>query len=184
VELLNEILRNVEGLPEELCTGSGSRMAIHSISRVHPVIDLKAIRKSPGEDTWKSDPERLGSLELPATLVALLEARLDNLNPAQRMLVQQAAVIGRVFWRTALQALHGDKPVSGAELESLHKRGFIIPMETSTWWYEYRFHHDYYDVCQALVKFDRQRLQPGGGMIIDATHERANGEFARSRRTL
>jgi class 3 adenylate cyclase/Tfp pilus assembly protein PilF len=40
--------------------------------------------------------------ELPGTVQALLAARLDSLEPHERQLVQQAAVVGRTFWEGSL----------------------------------------------------------------------------------
>ena len=40
--------------------------------------------------------------ELPDTVQGLLAARLDSLEPAERTLVQHAAVVGRTFWEGAL----------------------------------------------------------------------------------
>jgi class 3 adenylate cyclase/tetratricopeptide (TPR) repeat protein len=52
--------------------------------------------------------------ELPDTVQALLAARLDSLEPFERRLVQQAAVVGRVFWEEALA------PVAAEEGRNLH----------------------------------------------------------------
>jgi class 3 adenylate cyclase/tetratricopeptide (TPR) repeat protein len=43
--------------------------------------------------------------ELPDTVQALLAARLDALDPFERRLVQQAAVVGRTFWEGSLARL-------------------------------------------------------------------------------
>jgi adenylate cyclase len=43
--------------------------------------------------------------ELPDTVQALLAARLDALEPFERRLVQQAAVVGRTFWEDSLAQL-------------------------------------------------------------------------------
>ena len=40
--------------------------------------------------------------ELPETVQSLLAARLDSLEPSERVLVQHAAVFGRTFWEGAL----------------------------------------------------------------------------------
>lgn len=186
-ELLSEILRNVEGLPAELCErildrADGNPFYLEEF--IQSLVDIKAIHKNQGEDTWRLDPQRLGSLELPATLIALLEARLDSLSQAQRILLQQASVIGRVFWGSALQTIRGEKHVSSAELESLFRRGFIIPQETSTFGgtEEYRFHHALLrDVAyQALLKFDRQAYHgQAAAWLIEATQASGRaGEFA------
>jgi class 3 adenylate cyclase len=144
--LMDEILRNVEELPVDLrdrILDCADGNPFYLEEYIQSLVDAGVIQCSPGETRWKLDSERLGRLELPSTLAALLEARLDSLSLVQRVLVQQAAVIGRVFWRAALQAIHGKKPVIDEDLEALSRRGFIIPQETSTFagTNEYRFHH-------------------------------------------
>ena len=44
------------------------------------------------------------AVELPDTVQAVLAARLDSLDPFERRLVQQAAVVGRTFWAGSLAA--------------------------------------------------------------------------------
>ena len=187
LELLGEILRNVEALPDTLCerildNADGNPFYLEEF--IQALVDAKAIRRSQQGGPWRLDPERLGSLELPATLIALLEARLDSLSTAQRVLVLQASVIGRVFWHSALQAVRGDKPIADAELESLSRRGFFYPQETSTFagTEEYRFHHGLLrDVAyQALLKSDRQAFHGKvAAWLIGATQTYGRaGEFA------
>jgi class 3 adenylate cyclase/tetratricopeptide (TPR) repeat protein len=187
MDLLGEILRNVETLPETLCerildSADGNPYYLEEF--IQTLVDAKVIRRSKRGGPWRLDPERLGSLELPATLIALLEARMDSLNTAQRVLVQQAAVIGRVFWRSALQAVRGDKPVADAELEALSRRGFFYPQETSTFagTEEYRFHHGLLrDVAyQALLKSDRQVYHGQAAAWLIGTTQTCGreGEFA------
>lgn len=49
-----------------------------------------------------SEEEGASAAELPATVQALLAARLDSLEPFQRRLLAHAAVVGRTFWEGAL----------------------------------------------------------------------------------
>ena len=51
----------------------------------------------------EEDSDSIG--ELPDTVQAVLAARLDALDPFERRLVQQAAVVGRTFWEGALAEL-------------------------------------------------------------------------------
>ena len=46
-----------------------------------------------------------GEVTVPGTIAALLSARLDQLEPAERAVLQRGAVEGRVFHRGAVQAL-------------------------------------------------------------------------------
>jgi len=72
-------------------------------------------------------------LELPATLDALLSARLDRLRPIERLLIERAAVEGEVFHRGAVEALSDD--VSGpsitAALDALAAAELVRPAQSS-----------------------------------------------------
>ena len=49
--------------------------------------------------------EGAGAVDLPDSVQAVLAARLDALEPFERRLVQQASVVGRTFWASALATL-------------------------------------------------------------------------------
>ena len=68
----------------------------------------------------------LGDLHVPETLHALIAARLDALDPAERAILQDAAVLGQTFSLPALAALTGDE-TSGLEsrLRSLVRREIL-----------------------------------------------------------
>ena len=66
--------------------------------------------------------------ELPDTVQGLLAARLDSLEPAERVLVQHAAVVGRTFWEGSL----GDRPATTRRrpreaLQRLQEKDIIVP---------------------------------------------------------
>jgi predicted ATPase len=54
---------------------------------------------------WVVDEGRLQQARLPQTLTGVLQARLDSLQGDARAALQQAAVIGRVFWDRAVEYL-------------------------------------------------------------------------------
>ena len=51
--------------------------------------------------------ERSDLIELPETVQGIIAARLDALSPEQKRLLQDAAVVGKVFWLGALEAIGG-----------------------------------------------------------------------------
>ena len=60
----------------------------------------RTLRLSPGQE-----------IPFPETIQALVAARLDALLPERKALVQDAAVVGKVFWSGALAAISGrDEP--------------------------------------------------------------------------
>lgn len=64
--------------------------------------------------------------ELPVSIQALLAARIDGLDPADRVLLQCAAVEGRTFHLGALATLHPDRPERlRARLVGLVRKGLL-----------------------------------------------------------
>ena len=80
-------------------------------------------------------------VEIPATLQALLAARLDRLEPIPRLVLERAAVEGRRFRIAALRALApdlGPEDVDGA-IASLERRGLVQPEDEAAG--RWRFAH-------------------------------------------
>ena len=61
----------------------------------------------------------LDSIAAPATLQALIAARLDGLSTVQRRVVSQASVLGSSFRKEAIAGLCGDVPDLDDVLSSL-----------------------------------------------------------------
>jgi class 3 adenylate cyclase/tetratricopeptide (TPR) repeat protein len=70
--------------------------------------------------------EEGGELPLPETVQGMIAARLDALPPEQKELVQDAAVVGKVFWPAAIAAI-GERSPHGLEepLHALERKEFI-----------------------------------------------------------
>ena len=64
-------------------------------------------------------------IEVPASLKALLAARLEQLEPRERRVLEHAAVEGEVFHRGAVQALTPEEPQVTPRLAGLVRRGLI-----------------------------------------------------------
>jgi class 3 adenylate cyclase/tetratricopeptide (TPR) repeat protein len=70
------------------------------------------------------DRGRVG--ELPETVQGLIAARLDLLEPEQKSLLQDAAVIGKRFWVGALGALSSREPAAlEGDLHALERKEFV-----------------------------------------------------------
>ena len=82
----------------------------------------RTLRLSPGQE-----------IPFPETIQALVAARLDALLPERKALVQDAAVVGKVFWSGALAAISGrDEPALQAELDELERKELIRPASVSS----------------------------------------------------
>jgi class 3 adenylate cyclase/tetratricopeptide (TPR) repeat protein len=73
--------------------------------------------------------EDLTRIAIPPTILALLTARLDRLEPAERTLIERASVVGRSFWWGAVSELSpaAMRPQVGAGLQSLVRKELIRP---------------------------------------------------------
>ena len=68
---------------------------------------------------------------VPDTLQALIAARIDHLAPDAKVLLQRAAVIGRVFWKGAVKHVAPNLDVE-ALLDDLLLREFVLREERSS----------------------------------------------------
>ena len=84
-----------------------------------------------------------GRRRIPDTLQALIAARIDHLPPAGKALLQRASVIGRVFWKGALEHLSPDVEDLDAVVDDLLQREFLLREARSSISGEpaYRFKH-------------------------------------------
>jgi class 3 adenylate cyclase/tetratricopeptide (TPR) repeat protein len=69
---------------------------------------------------------------IPDTLQALIAARIDRLPPDEKMVLQRASVIGRIFWGGAIAELAPELDELDATLDTLLRREFIVPEARST----------------------------------------------------
>ncbi|HEY3069550.1 MAG TPA: adenylate/guanylate cyclase domain-containing protein [Gaiellaceae bacterium] len=72
-------------------------------------------------------------IELPDTVHALIAARLDTLSPERKSLLQDAAVIGKVFWAGAIAEM-GGRTLDDVELalHELARKELVRPGRTSS----------------------------------------------------
>jgi len=122
------------------------------------LIDRGLVQRGSGPDApWTVATDRLADLQVPTTLVAVLQARLDGLTPPERRSVQQASVIGALFWDQALAALD---PAAPATLHALCTREVTIERATSRFegTHEYAFRHHLLQQVSydGVLKRDRQ----------------------------
>jgi class 3 adenylate cyclase/tetratricopeptide (TPR) repeat protein len=75
-----------------------------------------------------AEADEIDLAELPDSVQAVLAARLDALEPFERRLVQQAAVVGRTFWASSLATLaqEENRDLESA-LTSLQEKDILAP---------------------------------------------------------
>ncbi|WP_437676000.1 protein kinase domain-containing protein [Sorangium sp. So ce131] len=84
---------------------------------LHLLIDVGALERREGEP-WVLHEEKLAGLALPTTIQGIVQARLDRLDGEARAVLAQAAVIGRTFWKGAIDHLRGAAPEGGGSRTS------------------------------------------------------------------
>jgi predicted ATPase/class 3 adenylate cyclase len=150
-ELVDEILRRVAHLPEdlrELVVENAEGNPFYLEELIKMLIEDGVIVK--GEAAWRVEPERLQRTSVPSTLTGVLQARLDGLPAGERRVLQEASVVGRQFWDRVVAYLHAEgRPESPTglleeRLSSLRGRELIFRRETSAFAEarEYLFKHD------------------------------------------
>ncbi|MDH4392070.1 MAG: adenylate/guanylate cyclase domain-containing protein [Aquabacterium sp.] len=122
--LANELLKKLPEIPaalRELLTSSAEGNPFYMEELVKMLIDQGAL--SMGE-TWRVDPERLLVTRVPSTLTGVLQARLDGLPAPERRALQQASIVGAVFWDRALAAIEAP---AAEHLPALVQRELTLP---------------------------------------------------------
>lgn len=124
-QLVNELLQKLPEIPaplRELITDGAAGNPFYMEELVKMLVDEGALVT--GDPRWRINPEKLGATHVPQTLTGVLQARLDGLKPTEKLALQQASVIGFVFWDQALAALDARSPLA---LPSLVQRELTVP---------------------------------------------------------
>ncbi|PWH11772.1 MAG: hypothetical protein DDG60_16480 [Anaerolineae bacterium] len=131
--LLREILQKAITVPavlEELVMSSADGNPFYIEELVKMLIEDGIIQTG---EIWTVDETRLAQPRMPLSLTGILQVRLDSLPERERLVLQAASAIGRVFWDGALAVLTGLRPDEIAlALDALQARELIYPQSHST----------------------------------------------------
>jgi DNA-binding SARP family transcriptional activator len=120
VSLLNQALLPAELRAALLARAGGN--PLYAEEYVRMLAERGLLRKIAG--TWRL--ELAEALPLPATVQGIIAARLDALEPEDKALLSNAAVLGKVGWTGALAALLGSEPLALEQrLHTLERREFL-----------------------------------------------------------
>ncbi len=123
--LAGELLKSLPQAPaavSELVARRAEGNPFYMEELVKMLVDQGAI--ATGGARWTLHPEKLLATQIPASLTGVLQARLDSLPGPERLALQEASVIGQVFWDQALAALDAR---ALAALPALTRRGLTPP---------------------------------------------------------
>ena len=133
----------VEQLLNQLAGASGERpgaLPQEALDRAegNPLFVEETIRMLVESGVGNGSSDRV-----PDTLQALIAARIDRLAPDAKTLLQRGSVVGRVFWRGALEHLAPDVADHDALLDDLLQREFLLrePRSSISGETAYRFKH-------------------------------------------
>ncbi|MFN2168522.1 MAG: ATP-binding protein, partial [Anaerolineae bacterium] len=149
--LVAEILQRVDQVPDLLrdlivAGAEGNPFFIEELIKM--LIEDGVIVK--GEEAWQVAPGRLDDVRVPQTLNGVLQARLDRLPLEERIVLQQASVVGRLFWDQAVARIRSastrkelDEGEVMDRLSALREREMVFHRETSAFagTQEYIFKH-------------------------------------------
>ena len=127
-ELVTNLL-NAALLPQELRerivrTAEGNPLFVEEFLRM--LIDEGRLERVNAH--WSLVGDSL-DLAVPPTIRALLSARLDRLEAAERAVIQRASVVGKIFYWGAVSRLspEADRPAVGRHLQTLVRKELIRP---------------------------------------------------------
>ena len=142
--LLGNLLGSAELEPDAArrisAAAEGNPLFLEELVRM--LVDDGTLTRSDGRWVAAGD---LDSLAIPPTISALIAARLDRLDPEERLVLQSAAVIGKQFWWSAVTELAPPalRPRVAAFLHGLVRKRLIFPADSTTFAGEdsFRFGH-------------------------------------------
>ncbi len=137
-ELVFEILRKLPEIPEDLATlivqrSEGNPFYLEELIKI--LIEDGVIIA--GEEVWELRRSQLTEVRVPPHITGVLQARLDRLSKLERVTLQRAAIIGRVFWDNAVISMEEAAPnylqeeTTRAALQALEKREMIFRRQKS-----------------------------------------------------
>ncbi len=135
--LVDEILQRVDEVPAALRdtivdAAEGNPFYIEELVKMF--IEQGVIVRGVAEDAdrWRVRADKLAAVNVPSTLTALLQARIDGLPQLERELLQRAAVVGRLFWDGVVAELaQTEQAAIQPVLEAMRGRELIFQREHS-----------------------------------------------------
>jgi tetratricopeptide (TPR) repeat protein len=170
------LLQRMAEVPDALralLTASAEGNPFYMEELVKMLIDDGVIVAEP--DSWRISPDKLLTAHVPATLVGVLQARLDALAPRERLALQQAAVVGHVFWDQALAAVN---TTAVDALPALLRKQLIVRRDAADDidTREYAFQHNllHQVAYDSVLKGPRQAAHASAGEFWSVRAEVAN----------
>lgn len=160
--LIEHVVRYVDNVPPRLVEHIRARSEGNPlfVEEFLSMLFDNGVFEARGNGRWRTNSFLYGTLAdtLPSGLQGIFQARLDDLLPEMRRILQIAAVIGMTFWEGAVTQFSGVS--TGPLLTKLVERGILArnPESTLPGQNEFRFRHTLYrEVAYSmLMRPDRE----------------------------
>jgi len=147
-QLVVEVLKKAEYIPDTLRAmivehADGNPFYVEELIRM--LVEDGIIIKD--EPVWQIQPNQLIDLQIPPTLTGIIQARLEGLSKDEFAVLQQASVVGKVFWDAAVAYINRNRFQNQGDiistLESLQGRDMVARHKSSAFSgaVEYSFSH-------------------------------------------
>jgi class 3 adenylate cyclase/tetratricopeptide (TPR) repeat protein len=130
-ELVGELLQKVSQPPEwltDLLVERGGGNPYFTEELVKWLVEQGLIQVGPSG--WRVHLDEPHGLIVPGTVQGVLQTRIERLGRRERAILQQAAVVGLVFWRDAVEFV-GEAPVPAELWRELEGRNLILAQPAS-----------------------------------------------------
>lgn len=167
-QLTCQLLNKAAEIPPtlvEMITSESEGIPYYIEEFIRMLIDDGVIHTT--QEPWQIEVEQLNRLHIPATLTGVIQARLDSLTDEERLVLQQASVVGRNFWDAAILKLgptaNPNQPHHELEttLDALRRRSLIFELRNSSFHgaREFIFKHALLRqvTYESVLKRDRRR---------------------------
>jgi len=155
-QLAEALLQRIDDVPAALravLTDGAEGNPFYMEELVKMLIDDGVIEV--GAERWRVLPDKLLTAHVPTTLTGVLQARLDALGARERTALQQASIVGHVFWDQALAAI---APDAVAAIPLLMRRQLVVRRDGQPDSGEFAFqHHLLHQVTYAGVLKEQRR---------------------------
>jgi tetratricopeptide (TPR) repeat protein len=130
---LGEIVKAEAGILESDSADVAAAKLEVAVSPEEPERQWLLQRLAPLDRGFEQGGDLASESALPESLQALIAARLDTLSPGRKSLLQDAAVLGKVFWVGALAQIGGrDRGELELALHELARKELVRPARTSS----------------------------------------------------
>jgi predicted ATPase len=127
--LLDALVPHVGGDLKERIASSAEGNPFFAEEIIGHLIDQGVLQRT-GDQIRETENAGV-EVAIPDTVRAVLAARIDSLSSEEKQTLQNASVVGRAFWTTALDAMGDGVPVR-ATVRALEDKGLVVTLPTSS----------------------------------------------------